>query len=66
VDGVDTCGRGGGGLNVNGEKTVVGKVGYERACMVGTIKEENLQVKTHCFIEKMRDKEKKLGVNRCF
>jgi hypothetical protein len=27
--------------------------------MTGNIKEENLQGKTHCVIEKMRDKEEK-------
>jgi hypothetical protein len=47
------------------ENTVVEKVGCEREFMIGTIKEENLQGKTHCVIEKMRDKERKIGVNRC-
>jgi hypothetical protein len=40
------------------------KYKHDRAFMTGTIKEGNLQGKTHCDIEKMRAKEEKTCVSR--
>jgi len=42
------------------------KVGYDRAFMIGLIKEGNLQGKPHSDLEKMRAKERYLSTRRYF
>jgi hypothetical protein len=45
---------------------VIEKVQRDKAFITGLIKAENLQEKTHCDIEKMRAKERKISVSRYF
>jgi hypothetical protein len=42
------------------------KVGYDRAFMKGGIKEGNLHNMTHCYLEKIRAKEKNYRARRYF